>query len=126
MRKRNTIIKTFGNPLTLEQEMAILTSEDQPRLQDVEKETDLELDGAALIQSTDIDSGEVKEILGLFLMDGRMFATISATFIDQFVTINDWLAERGARMTAFKVLEGKSKKGRPFLKCSIAEYKAVS
>lgn len=118
MRKRNKLKETWPGTLTMEQEAKLLFDDNQNNLKDYEEGEFVILTGA-LIESSDIDTGEVQEVLVLENEDGSLWATISPTFIDSYMTISAWLSSKGMRMVSFTIETGKSKKNREFLTCKM-------
>lgn len=64
--------------------------------------------------------GEENEILSFITPEGEVFATISKTFKDEFFKMVEFFEGEGVSVTAFKVLGGTSKAGRPFITCTYA------
>lgn len=121
MRKRNKIKSTWPS-LSMEEEINVLFSEQQEKLSEYPGD-EIEIGYSALMESTDIDNGEKRELLVLHTAEGGDYATVSPTFIDSFVTIADWLCEKGKLIDRVKIRRDNSKKGREFLVCEFLSYK---
>lgn len=74
----------------------------------------------ALYTDVDKKTGELKQILSL-MIDGEVFATISATFIDDFMRMVEFFASEGAELPPVKIVSGTSKAGRQFISCTVAD-----
>lgn len=124
MRKRNEIIKRWPEKLTMEQEMEVLFSEDQVNLSDYDA-NEMAIAYACLLCSRDVDTGSSQELLVLCDDKGVLYATISPTFIDTFVTISSWLIDKGKKLTKIQIKRDQSKKGREFMTCKMLSYTEV-
>jgi hypothetical protein len=67
--------------------------------------------------STDRETGEVKEVLAIETPDGEMFATISKVFREEFLDMVEYF---GPDLGAIEIIAGTSKAGRNYFTCSIA------
>lgn len=88
---------------------------------DVKKMSDAEdsiLEVKSWLKYSDVDSktGEVKEILTLETVDGKMFGTVSDTFKREF---EDMVSFFGDDVGAIRVIGGTSKAGRKFITCMV-------
>lgn len=116
MRQRNKILERYGDK-NLKSEMQVLFSEGAENLSNTQLE-ELELQNAYYVESSDLDTGEIKNVLYLIDQAGNIYATVSATFIDNFLSMADWSREQELVLKKIKIETSKSKKGRDFLKCS--------
>lgn len=129
MRKRNTMIESYGL-LTMEDEFEMLVGDNQKKLQDYlsddESQKELAIRCAGLVESKDVDSGEVREVLVMIDNSDVAWATISPTFIDSFLTMSHWLAAHEMAPQSVMVERRMGKRGRSFLICGIGKYEKVS
>lgn len=123
MRQRNRIEEKFGN-LERADEMKVLFGEDKINLTDYKEET-LPFKGAALVENSDIDTGETKHVLVLLDTNGKAYNTISPTFIDSFLTLAEWCRDEGVTIKTIKIGRGKSAKGRAFITCEPSEMEGL-
>lgn len=126
MRKRNTFLKTYG-VFGMDEEYNALIGDNQKNLKDYEKltgTTEMKVKASALVQSTDVDDGEIREILVIIADDGTSWASISPTFVDGFVTTADWLETKGMQIDTISVETRQGKKGRDFLSCVMKSSRA--
>lgn len=116
MRNRNKIEERYGekNPKI---EMTVLFGDGATNLSEVEV-SEMEIRNAYLVNCQDMDTGEEKKVLYLVNMDNKIYATISSTFVDNFLSMAEWCADEGYTLRKISVETSKSKKGREFLKCS--------
>ena len=70
----------------------------------------------ALFEDVDKKTGEVHAVLSVMTKENEVFATISQTFINDFMD----MAELFHNDFAIEVISGRSKAGREFVTCSLA------
>lgn len=80
----------------------------------------LEVDYWCIYEDTDRD-GKPQTILSIKTDDGDVYATISATFIQEFIRMQEVFREAGETVKAIEVIASKSKAGRDFITCVFAE-----
>ena len=76
------------------------------------------IDVSAWMVYEDVDkkTGEVHEVLSVLTPENEIFATISKTFMNDFMD----MAELFHNDFAFEVISGKSKAGRDYVTCALA------
>lgn len=128
MRKRNSLVESYG-VMNMDDEFAILIGDNQKKLQDFlegsEEEKEFQIRSAGLVESKDVDTGEIREVLVLISDSGEAWATISPTFIDSFLTMCHWLVNHDMGPTSVLVQKRVGKKGRSFLMCGMGKYEKV-
>ena len=75
----------------------------------------LELEGWLLYEDVNSD-GEVQTVLALKEKNGLVSATISKTFIEQFIKMADFMGEEEYNV---QVVGGKSKSNREYITCKV-------
>lgn len=79
----------------------------------------LTVTGAAIADETNTKSGEISEVGYVFVKDGSVYGTISATVIEMLPTLIDLLDEVGE--LPMTVVHRKAKSGREFISLQIVE-----
>ena len=77
----------------------------------------LEITSWIQYNSSDKETGEIKEVIAVETVDGELFATISNTFREEFLDMVEWF---GADLGSIKVIAGTSKAGRKYITCVVA------
>lgn len=116
MRNRNKIEERYGekNPSI---EMMVLFGDVATNLSEINI-SEMEIKNAYLVNCRDIDTGDEKKVLYLVSTDNEIYATISSTFVDNFLSMAEWCEDEGYILKKISIETSKSKKGREFLKCS--------
>ena len=116
MRNRNKIEERYGekNPSI---EMMVLFGDVATNLSEINI-SEMEIRNAYLVNCRDIDTGDEKKVLYLVNTDNEIYATISSTFVDNFLSMAEWCEDEGYILKKISIETSKSKKGRDFLKCS--------
>ena len=55
---------------------------------------------------------------------GPLWASISSTFVDDFITIMDWADGGGTTIKELRLERDVSKRGREFLRCRISKFES--
>lgn len=63
---------------------------------------------------------DVKTILSIMDVEGKVFATNSSTFQREFLRMEDLFTQMGCDLPVIKVCNGISKSGRDFITCGMA------
>ena len=110
------IIKTFPEQLSNRQ-LYDLTMSPKTQKMSSAKGSLIEIEAFCRYLDADKD-GEAREVLSILTPDGEIFATNSATFMDDFDRMCDLFGP--ASVTAIEVISGTSKAGREFITCAYA------
>lgn len=87
-------------------------------LQDLENGAELTIVKAGLINSPDLETGEVKEVSVLITEDNTVYSSISATVCDSMGDIVDLIEEEHAPISV-RLNKRRSKGGREFLSITV-------
>ena len=109
------ILKT-SRELTDEEVYLLCMQSSVNKMSDAEGQV-LELDAWAYYEDVNA-RGESNEVLAILTKDGDVFATISNTFIKEFLKMAEHFNERLAKI---KVITGTAKNGRQFVSCAYAK-----
>jgi len=74
-----------------------------------------------IVFSDENQDGEPMTCVTIREPDGTMWTTNGATFVRDFCTILEACESCGETVTAIKIVDGKSKKGRTFRTCEMVE-----
>lgn len=110
------IIKNYPEELSNKQKYDLTMS---PKTQKMSSAKGSVLEIAAFCRYLDADKdGEAREVMSILTPDGEIFATNSATFMDDFERMCDLFGPGG--VGAIEVISGTSKAGREFITCAYA------
>ena len=92
-----------------------------PSVQKMKDAVSQEIEVSAWCLYEDTNSkGDEQEILSIVTPEGDVFATNSPTFKEDFIKMYDMFIDSGEKVTAIKVISGKSKSDREFITCVYA------
>lgn len=80
----------------------------------------MEVDNYLIYTDTNQD-GEVFTFVSIREKDGTTWTTNGATFVREFMAIVEAVESCGEKLDAIKIVDGVSKKGRPFRTCEMVE-----
>lgn len=80
----------------------------------------MEVDNFIIYTDVNID-GEVMTFVSIRETDGTTWTTNGATFVREFMAIVEAVESCGESLNAIKIVDGVSKKGRPFRTCEMVE-----
>lgn len=106
---KKTIVASKG----FTKKMSISLSASGISMKDLKDNAEIKLSAAALVEDTDIDTGEVKKVAAFVDQNGNIYSSISANAIDVTEDIVS-LLDDGEEVTV-RLLKRKSKAGRDFL-----------
>lgn len=78
----------------------------------------IEVKAWAIYEDADYQTQEMKQVLAILTEDGETLATVSGTFIRDFLDIVDVFGED---LKKIKIMTGKTKNNRTFVTCDYAE-----
>lgn len=111
-------IKTSGN-LDTAQRYRLMRSNTSKNMQEAAGEK-LEVAAWCLYEDLSADTGEMREILAVMDEAAQVYATVSKTFIREFLDMWEFFENDGAHVNAIEVVPGKTKAGRDFITCEYA------
>lgn len=91
-----------------------------PEIQRMSDNVGTEIDVQAYCLYEDGVEDDIKTILSIMDMEGKVFATNSSTFQREFMRMNDLFNQMGFDFPVIKVCCGISKAGRDFITCEMA------
>lgn len=91
-----------------------------PEIQRMSDNLGAEIDVQAYCLYEDGEEPDIKTILSIMDVEGKVFATNSFTFQREFMRMNDLFNQMGCDLPVIKVCNGVSKSGRDFITCGMA------
>ena len=110
------VIKKFPETIDARTANKLMKSPEVKKMSEAEGSV-LQIQSWVQYNSPDRETGEVKEVIAIETPDGELFATISATFREEFLDMVNYF---GSDLGAIKVIAGTSQAGRKYITCSIA------